>query len=217
MSSWRKRASIVIKRLVLTSLAIVLFGVGCGRKLEPEDGCNFVQNGQMQRVSWKAQLPIELYIDQSVPKEYYESIQSAMAQWEDKLKRPVFRIVGTVADADANGKKDERNVIYYSPDWDGDKPNEQGRTTIYWLGDIIYEADIRLNGSGTFSFFNGPAAVPTGKVDMESLVLHELGHVLGLQHNDQVPSVMATSLESGFKRREPKPADLASLKCEYGG
>lgn len=204
----------MLKRLTLTLLLMTVFGVGCGRKLEPENSCNFVQNGQMQRVSWKSQQLIDIYIHEGVPEQYYPAIQAAMAEWENKLKRPVFRLVGIAEAGSVGGEKDGRNIIYYMDDWEADKPNEQGRTTIYWLGDIIYEADIRINGSGSFSFFTGEAAV-SGAVDMESLMVHEFGHVLGLQHNDLVPSVMATTLASATFRREPKPVDVESIRCEY--
>lgn len=203
-----------MKRLLLTLIMMSLFSVACGRKLEPEEGCNFVQNGQLQRVSWKGALPIDIYIHESVPTQYYPAIQSAMADWENKLKRPVFRLVGVVEDGAATGEKDNRNVIYYSETWEADKPNEQARTTIFWLGDVIYEADVRINGSGSFTFFTGPTPVG-GAIDMESLVVHELGHVLGLQHNDGVSSVMATTLGSATLRREPGPVDIESIRCEY--
>ena len=196
--------------LILSSLSLV----GCGHKLQPEDSCNFVQNGQLQRVSWKGQLPIEVYIHDGVPEEYYPAIQSAMGRWEAKLKRPIFKIAGVVNGQNNGGDKDGRNVIYYMPSWEADKAREQARTTIYWLGDIISEADLRLNGSGDFSFFTGSAVVD-GKIDMESLVVHELGHVLGLQHNDGVPSVMATTLAGATLRRDPKQADVESVMCEY--
>lgn len=185
----------------------------CGRKLEPEESCNFVQNGQLQRVSWKGQFPIEMYIHESVPEGYYNAIKGAMAQWEHKLKRPVFKIMGVAGGPNDGGQKDERSIIYYMNEWDPSQKREQARTTIYWLGDLIVEADLKVNASN-FSFFTGDTP-QSNKVDMESLIVHELGHVLGLQHNDSVPSVMATTLASETLRRTPKAADVDSVQCEY--
>lgn len=202
-----------MKKLLLLIL-LATGAVGCGHKIEPEQSCDFVQNGQLQRVSWKGQFPIEFYIHESVPEEFISSIQSAMGQWEAKLGRPLFKIKGILEGPIDNSEKDGRNVITYMNQWDPDRNREQARTTILWLGDIIYESDIKLNGSGDFSFFSGPQPL-SGKVDMESLVVHELGHVLGLQHNDAVPSVMATTLSSATMRREPKPIDIQNFKCEY--
>lgn len=202
----------VKRRWALILLSFIVLA-SCGRKLEPEEGCNFVQNSQLQRVSWKGQFPIEIYIHESVPEAYFAAIKGAMAQWEYKLNRPVFKLVGVTGGDNDGGQKDGRSVIYYMNNWELDQAREQARTTIYWVGDVINEADMRLNASN-FSFFSGDMP-ESNKVDMESLIVHELGHVLGLQHNDVVPSVMATTLASATFRRSPKPADVASLQCEY--
>lgn len=200
------------KWLLLILMSVVVSA--CGKKLEPEDSCNFVQNGSLQRVSWKNQFPIEFYIHESVPADQYRAIQSAMAQWEVRLRRPLFKIVGIEQGSPESGAKDSRNVIALSSSWEAQFPNEQARTTIYWSGDLIYEADIRLNGSGTFEFSGGLEPV-NGQVDMESLMVHELGHVLGLQHSDGAASVMATTLATATLRREPGQSDISSLQCEY--
>jgi hypothetical protein len=202
-----------MKKWLLIILASVLASA-CAKKVEPEESCNFVQNGSLQRVSWKGQFPIEFYIHQDVPADYYRAIQSAMAQWEVRLRRPLFKIVGIDQGSDSNGSKDGRNVITMSNGWEPQFPNEQARTTIYWAGDLIYEADVRINASGTFQF-SGLLEAQDGEVDMESLMVHELGHVLGLQHNDTNPSVMATTLAAATLRREPKASDIKSLQCEY--
>jgi predicted Zn-dependent protease len=48
-------------------------------------------------------------------------------------------------------------------------------------------------------------------------LLHEMGHVLGLKHNDDktASSVMQTYLRSGDDRTEPSSVDTTDLKCEY--
>lgn len=203
-----------MKRKWLLLITISLLVSACAKKVEPEEACNFVQNSSLQRVSWKGQFPIDFYIHENVPAEYYRAIQSAMAQWEVRLQRPLFRIVGVDGNSSPNGDKDGRNVIVMSSDWEAQFTNEQARTTIFWAGDRVFEADIRLNGSGTFQF-SGAMEPETGKVDMESLIVHELGHVLGLQHNEIGASVMATTLGTATLRRNPGATDVQSLQCEY--
>lgn len=203
-----------MKRNWLWIIILSALTSACAKKVEPEEACNFVQNSSLQRVSWKNQFPIDFYIHESVPPEHYRAIQSAMAQWEVRLRRPLFRLVGIDNSQAVNGVKDSRNVITFSSEWELQNMNEQARTTIYWVGDRIFEADVRLNGSGTFEFSGGQEPEP-GKVDMESLMVHELGHVLGLQHNDAGPSVMATTLAAATLRRLPGTSDVQSLQCEY--
>ena len=194
-------------------LGLIALLPGCGKKLPPEDSCHFVQNSQLQRVSWKGNFPVEIYVQDSFPQEYYPDLLSAMAQWDYTLGRTTFKFAGTVSGDNSGGAQDGRSVVYVMNAWETDKPREQGRTTIYWTGDEITEADIRIN-SHDFSFFSGQPAV-SGKVHLESLFVHELGHVLGLQHNDGEPSVMATTLATAQFREKPLSADHSAIHCEY--
>ena len=192
----------------------VLFIQACGRKLEPEEPCNFVQNSQMQRVSWKDRMPVKLYIHASVPTQYYSSIELAVDQWNRAMGREMMRIELTGVSGDNIPKRDGASMIYWLNQWEDDRRTEQARTTVYWTGDRIYEADIRINGE-FFSFYGGDGAESFSGVDMESLMVHEFGHVMGLSHNGDKGSVMAVTLSSGTLRRTPGKDDLDSLRCEY--
>jgi predicted Zn-dependent protease len=216
------------KSFVMTLLAAVALGFGivaCGKKVEPEAPCNFVQNSQGQRVSWGSQRPIPIYIHESVPIQYHAAIVRAIANWERSVGEPLFSVIG-VKSGDVPTKRDDTNVIYWMPSWQEEKANEQARTTIYWVGDEIQEADIYVNHKN-FEFFAGETSrclsstdtsacsIPSRQVDFESLLIHEFGHVLGLQHNDALPSVMATYLRPEQTRRKIEAEDIGSLRCEY--
>ena len=73
-------------------LMTVLFIQACGKKLDPQESCNFVQNSQLQRVYWKDRTPVKLYIHSSVPTEFYSSIELAVEEWNRTLGREVLRI-----------------------------------------------------------------------------------------------------------------------------
>ncbi|MBX9766886.1 MAG: matrixin family metalloprotease [Bdellovibrionales bacterium] len=198
----------------------------CGTKIEPEDSCNFVQNSSGQRVSWKGDRPIPLYIHESVPVEFHAAIVRAMGNWEKSVGEPLFRVIGFKT-GEVVPRRDDANVIYWMNSWQTDRANEQARTTIYWIGDEIQEADVYINDKD-FEFYSGSSArclsstsgagscaIPSRQVDFESLLVHELGHVLGLQHNDALPSVMATYLRPEQTRRKIGTEDIGSLRCEY--
>ena len=72
---------------------------------------------------------------------------------------------------------------------------------------------MRVNAD-TFKYYEGEDTNFTN-VDLQSLIVHELGHVLGLAHNATTGSVMNITLEDGQDRRKLGVVDLASLKCEY--
>jgi hypothetical protein len=184
----------------------------CAQKLSPQANCNFVVNGQQQRVSWSGRLPVVLYIDRTVPTEFYNSIQSAVSDWNRQLGKEVLRIGGVTSQSTMPGR-DGANIIYWSNYWERDRTYEQARTTMIWAGDQIQEADIRVNALD-FKYSTGNLSYG-GYVDFESLMVHELGHVIGLAHVDQGESVMVKSLPSDYLRRQPSDFDIRSAQCEY--
>lgn len=177
-----------------------------------QDDCGFLQNAYGERISWKGNIPITMHVHASVPPQYHAAIQAAADMWEKNAGRKLFDIVTQPRTGPINPIKDGSNVIYMMNTWEGDRSSEQGRTSVYWVGDQLKEADIRINSQ--FNFYWNQA--PTGNaVNMEALVLHEMGHVLGLKHKDQGGSVMATYLASGSDRVNLAETDSSSLQCEY--
>lgn len=212
----------------LAFLPFVLFGLqACGPRYIEQPDCGFLQNVYGERISWKNNAPVPLYVHSSVPSQYYAAIQSAISKWEGSSGRPLFRIAGWGVQGPLEPRQDGMNVIYWMNTWEAEKSNEQGRTSVYWVGDQIREADIRINAvraepSGAYTGFSFYLDQPSGpysrEVHFESLMIHELGHVLGLKHQDQESSVMGTYLAANTIRpsdgRIPT-ADLEALKCEY--
>lgn len=186
----------------------------CSRPLAPQESCNFVQNPEQQRVSWNRNVPVKLYLHKSIPHEAYAAIDRAVEEINLKAGKghDLLKIIARGVDGPLNPAKDGYSMIYWYKEWDGNR-SEQARTTIYWQGAEIFEADMRINAA-TFSYNEGEDSNFTN-VDLQSLVLHELGHVLGLAHNATTGSVMNITLEDGQDRRKLGVVDLASLKCEY--
>ncbi len=204
----------MVRKLLALSLLIAgtLALQACGAKKSPEDSCNFVQNGEQQRVSWGAQVPVIIYVDRSVPSVFYDSIARGVAEWNTRVGREIVKVGGWAVNTTGQPAQDGQNIIYMLSDWEAEKSNEQARTTVYWAGDRIYEADIRINDRN-FDFSWGDPE--PDKVDMQSLILHEFGHVMGLAHATTPQSVMARSLPNATKRRELSVADQNSIRCEY--
>ena len=233
-SNWSFRPALLAGWVVAST---ALFGCGNWRwvpgqnfETSSEDPCNFVQNSSGQRVSWKDRAPIPIWIHDSVPEHLIPSIYSAFARWEYGVGRPLFRVAGIRSGA-PEAEQDGESVIYWLRRWPGSQPREQARTTIYWVSDRLQEADVIVNAEshdfvamGEISKSCSPADLAAGssrsgckgnEVDFESLIVHELGHVLGLQHNEAQGSVMARELPFSTVRVAPNSVDVASLSCEY--
>ncbi|KYG62824.1 peptidase [Bdellovibrio bacteriovorus] len=189
-----------------------------------QEDCGFVQNVYGERISWKSDVPVTMYIHAQVPDSMIPAILKAADTWEKTAGRKLFNIVtSTRYTGPINPHKDSVNVIYLMSSWEDNRASEQGRTSVYWIGDQIKEADIRLNAADFGFYWNGQTLTRAAKADrqgsapvnIEALVLHEMGHVLGLKHKDGAGSVMATYLASGDDRVNLAGADQTALQCEY--
>ncbi len=212
-------------RNILTSvlLGAAAFLSSCSPK--PQNDCGFVQNIYGQRISWKAKSPVKLYIHSSVPSELRPAIYRAAATWDGQIGKKVFEISEDSSQLGSFPARDQKNTIYFLPDWESDKTSEQGRTSVYWAGDEIQEADIRINAAD-FSYYDQNSQLLTGSARLkqqgrtvtdgysfEALMLHEMGHFLGLKHREG--TVMATHLAAFVNRTQLVGADQEAVTCEY--
>lgn len=209
--------------LVLFVLAASIFS-SCAPK--PQNDCGFVQNIYGQRISWKEKSNVKLIIHNSVPVELRSAIHRAAATWNKQAGKNLFEISEDSSQLGASPSRDNKNAIYFLPEWESDRVSEQGRTSVYWAGDQIQEADIRINAAD-FSYYNQNPQLLIGSYGLkksgqsvadgysfESLMLHEMGHMLGLKHRDG-SSVMATRLAAFTDRTQLIAADAESVMCEY--
>lgn len=214
------------KYLSIILLPVIAFAVqACAPKSQQD--CGFVQNVYGERISWKGNVPVTIYLHESVPAQYVPAIEKAANTWHDALGKKVFNIViNQRINGPINPQKDSKNIIYFYSTWEPDKGSEQARTSVYWIGDQIKEADMRINAAvnpkNNLPYFTyywnqpGKASADTANsVNIEALVIHELGHVLGLKHKDVDASVMATYLANNTDRVNIAETDRVALQCEY--
>ena len=201
----------MVKRLAVG--LVVIFGLAlqaCSPK--NQDECGFVQNVYGERISWKSDVPIHIQIHKNFPEEYVGAVNAAADSWNRNLGKRIIEVTKERYTGPEQAQKDNVNVIYFYKTWEEDRPTEQARTSVYWIGDLIKEADIRINGKFNYYWNQNEKS---GDVNIEALLVHEMGHVLGLKHKDTGGSVMATYLASNTKRNQLAETDMSSLKCEY--
>lgn len=200
-----------------------------GCKPKEQTPCGFVQNVYGQRISWKTREPIDIVINTEVPAQLRPAIYRAAKTWEDQIGQKLFNIIENSSQASSGPSKDGKNGIYFLSTWEADRKSEQGRTSVYWAADQIMEADIRINAS-QFSFYDKDhsalvlARSTDGTVsayasqdgyNFEALILHELGHLIGLKHSELSASVMATHLSAYTDRVVLSDTDIQSVQCVY--
>lgn len=215
-----------IKKLLYYGFMILAAGYLSSCAPKAQNDCGFVQNIYGQRISWKSQGTIKLIIHNSIPVELRAGITRAAATWERQIGRKVFEISEDSTLLSGAPSRDHKNGIYFLSEWESDRKSEQGRTSVYWAGDQIQEADIRINAAD-FSYYDLNPQQLIGSYNLkksgqssrdgysfEALILHEMGHMLGLKHRDG-STVMATHLAAFSDRTQLASIDQQSIQCEY--
>ncbi len=211
-------------KTLFTLLSLSLLLGACADKPPAEEPCNFVMNSNQRRVSW-AQMPIRFYADTSLSDQQFFETKAAMEVWNKEFNRPVFELIGLTRElppplfhTDGRVVADGYNGIYVMPGENFEntrEKNEQARTSISFRGDYIYESDVLIDASEKFYYQDQEIRSSTQSVHYKSLLVHELGHVLGLEHIDDEQSVMNPKLQFGEFRISISPEDFESLACEY--
>ena len=86
-------------------------------------------------------------------------------------------------------------------------------TTRRGSGDTLVETNILFNANLEWDVYDGPWK-DIG--DFRRIAVHELGHAIGLDHEDRVPSIMATHIGVGDSLTRPTPDDIAGVNALYG-
>jgi hypothetical protein len=87
-------------------------------------------------------------------------------------------------------------------------------TLIYTQGSTIVDADVVYNHE-KFDFCQEAPTCRPGFMHLPSITLHEIGHQLGLDHQDQELSIMSARIGRNTYR-SLQPDDVSAIRCLYG-
>jgi hypothetical protein len=166
--------------------------------------------------AWR-ELPVPIYMSNSVPERLRPAILEAMEMWNGQAGVAVFEYVGeTPNDVQA---RDDLNGIY----WDRN-PSEDGyfgEAKMVHEGDVMIEADVVFYGDpdefDVLSCEGGEDKCVSGsdKKDIMTTALHELGHVLGFGHTDGEDEIMNPNFSRGDVHRGFDAVLIAELSDFY--
>jgi hypothetical protein len=182
-----------------------------------------------------SELPIQYAFTKDMSDTQKTAVQRAMATWEKATGKSLFKYLGierTRTGSDFpdlyTSLSDTLNGNYLRNDWALTKKSNNVLATTGWNNfnndyEVISTADIHYN---TDKYFLADALTmaPVDKreiVDMQSLALHELGHLLGLAHVSveyDPSSIMNPSLfiGQGLATRHLSSGDVKRIHTIYG-
>ncbi|MCX8050041.1 MAG: M10 family metallopeptidase domain-containing protein [Methylohalobius sp.] len=139
-----------------------------------------------------------------------QAFETAMQRWNE---RTVFRFHSQRGQADPC-RDDGKNTVGFRRD---DCGFAFGRTTLaityssYSRGTLL-ETDIVFNDNEPWDTYDGPLRFDA--TDFTRVATHELGHALGLGHEDQIPAIMSSSVDDLIL---PQKDDIEGVTALYGG
>lgn len=198
--------------LLLKIALFALFLSGCG-DLEESDRCSaaissrYLTSKDCQPLSWQS-LPILLTKDPSLPSELSIAIDDAIDIWERETGVDLFQIVA----AGSQNTIATRTATTWEEEPVFGKNEEPAKTVYLYRQNKLFDTDIFFNEAFHFSLQGS-----SGTFDATTICLHELGHVLGLDHdNDTSPekSIMNAQIQK-TERRYLSPRDIDRVRQLY--
>ena len=201
-------------------------------KLNSSRNCRFFLKNNLGHNLSQIGFPVILWLHPDIPEKYIESFYAAAQVWEDRFNIDFFNFRRLEDESPSlfhllmsrflfnepvkplgNG----RSVIYWDVNWDDDDRKLDSILARFFprnLGYWIIESDIHINAKHYRYYTNVDMAndkVEEGSYHLESTIIHELGHVLGLDDNDNIASVMGPVRI----REQIEEFDYRNIMCEY--
>lgn len=207
-------------KITILLVLIALTATGCSVQIGTANspgGVDEAGDGPIITKSW-IEIPIPIYISNSVPEEFREDILNVFDMWNKEAGKELFVYEGL---SDSNAREfDGSNVVY----WDENPhPNRYFAETHYaWInGDELIESDVVFYGDpDDFDVLScqGEKLVCKSSVmkkDITTTALHEIGHMLGFEHSAEPHNIMNPNFTISDVNQDFSEDLIAELTAEY--
>jgi hypothetical protein len=149
----------------------------------------------------------------TVPGGALQALQAGEAEWSAvRTTDYAVQYAGTTTRGEAF---DGFNTVSWPAQWlDSPRAIDVTITTFNRLTGDILDADIIINGQ-YFQYFANPADLTPSRYDIRYVLLHENGHVAGLQHSPDPTAVMFASFASGIVGHGLAQDDISAISWLY--
>ena len=205
-----------VRRTVLIVMVLAI-GLATARPVSAYLKFGFSVNGSVVTVKWRA-LPVRYFInDRGGPgvsaNAFADAAGRAFGTWEAVPSAAIRYQFGGFT-ASMPGDDDGRTTLGFlaAPELE----RVLASTSLLFdeaTGELL-EADIFFNSAFAWST---SAAGEAGRFDVETIALHEIGHILGLAHSNVNGSVMFPSVSSNFTKRALTQDDIDGVRSLYPG
>jgi hypothetical protein len=143
------------------------------------------------------------------------SVVAGMQAWNYYLGTLQFSPTTSVPGAYKNGNEINEVVMDSTIDGEAFAAGTLAVTMIYRRANNIDEADIVFNSTYAWDSYRGD--LRRGVEDIQRVVMHELGHVLGLKHPDEAGQIVGALMNSHESNDyAPRQDDIQGAQMLYG-